>query len=111
MNSRSQLLNGGDSGPAIVEGDSKNSLFMELISGVVPERLMPENGPKLSDGEIELFRKWIDAKAPWPEHVRLSRGKETPRPIQSPEIPKSTDGLNNPIDLILQKTRKLKNSF
>ncbi len=64
INSREKLLKGGTSGPAVIEGNSKESLFMELITGVDPDRLMPENGPKLSDQEIKLFRKWIDANLP-----------------------------------------------
>ncbi len=108
INSREKLLKGGASGPAVIEGNSKESLFMESITGVDPDRLMPENGPKLSDQEIKLFRKWIDAKLPWPKDFRMSYGKETPLPVRVPELPKSTEGLTNPVDLILQGDPVLK---
>jgi Protein of unknown function (DUF1549)/Protein of unknown function (DUF1553)/Planctomycete cytochrome C/Glycosyl hydrolases family 2, sugar binding domain len=111
VNSRETLLKGGASGPAVIEGNSKESLFMELITGVDPDRLMPENGPKLSDQEIELFKKWIDTKLPWPKDFRLSYGKETPLPIRVPVLPKNSEGLTNPVDLILQTDPVLKNKL
>lgn len=108
INTREQLVQGGDSGASVIPGDSQNSLFMELITGVDPDRLMPENGPKLSDNEISLFKQWIDAKLPWPDHVRLSYGKETPRPLTPPVLATNQKDLRNPVDLILQSDPELK---
>lgn len=54
------MLTGGDSGPAIVAGDSSGSLMMELID----ERLMPpEDEPELSSSQISTLRRWIASGA------------------------------------------------
>lgn len=53
---RFSLLGGGDSGAAIVSGQPKQSLLIEMID----EELMPPEGePRLKEKEIEILRKWI----------------------------------------------------
>lgn len=53
---------GGDSGPAIVPGDSTASRLMRVISDQDPELEMPPDG-KLSQTIVDDFRLWIDAGA------------------------------------------------
>ena len=54
------LLSGGDSGAAIVSGQPKQSLLIEMID----EELMPPEGePRLKANEIEILRKWIETGA------------------------------------------------
>ncbi|MEM7478116.1 MAG: PSD1 and planctomycete cytochrome C domain-containing protein [Planctomycetota bacterium] len=64
VDSRNGLLEGGDSGEAIVPGDPDNSLFMEAVRYDLLE--MPPAG-KLPDEEIAVFEKWIRMGAPWPK--------------------------------------------
>src|SRR4051812_24139586 len=45
---RESLLKGGDSGPAVVEGNSAESLLIELVSGLDPDNVMPAKGTKLT---------------------------------------------------------------
>ena len=53
---RFSLLSGGDSGAAIVSGQPKQSLLIEMID----EELMPPEGePRLAADEIETLRQWI----------------------------------------------------
>lgn len=53
---RFSLLGGGDSGTAIVSGQPKQSLLIEMID----EELMPPEGERrLAKNEIEVLRKWI----------------------------------------------------
>src|SRR4051812_41814034 len=44
---RETVLKGGDSGPAIVPGDSHKSLLIRLTSGLHPDRVMPAKGERL----------------------------------------------------------------
>ena len=63
LDSRTGLLRGGDSGPAIVPSDSKSSLLVTSIQFESFE--MPPKG-KLPEAEIQTLVKWIDQGAFWP---------------------------------------------
>ena len=63
VDSRSGLLRGGDSGPAIVPGDPQASLLIQAVHYEAYE--MPPKG-KLSDAEIEMLERWVAMGAPWP---------------------------------------------
>ncbi|MEW4565499.1 PSD1 and planctomycete cytochrome C domain-containing protein [Bremerella sp. JC770] len=63
LDSRAAHLRGGDSGSAIVPGDADGSLLMEAVRFESYE--MPPKG-KLPDRDIEVFQRWIDMGAPWP---------------------------------------------
>lgn len=65
MDARETLLMGGDSGPAIVEGKSAESLLIKLVAGQDPDRVMPPTGRRLTEQEIAILRAWIDQGAKW----------------------------------------------
>jgi hypothetical protein len=56
------LLKGGQSGPAIVSGDSRQSLLIQRVTGFKAP-VMPFGAEPLSDREIDLLRAWIDQGA------------------------------------------------
>ena len=60
LDSRAALLKGGDSGPAIVPGNAKESLLVQALKQESFE--MPPKG-KLSDAIIADFTTWIDQGA------------------------------------------------
>ena len=66
IDSAKGIREGGDSGPAIVVGDSAKSNLVHAITGTEGVSKMPPEGPSLSADEIALIRKWIDdgAKSP-----------------------------------------------
>ncbi len=66
VDSRDGLLEGGDSGPALVAGDSAKSLLIELITDKDPDSRMPMERPKLPDTVIANFVKWVNDGAPDP---------------------------------------------
>jgi hypothetical protein len=61
----SDMLKGGDHGPAIVPGDAAASLIIQKLSLTPPfgDR-MPRGGAYLSDATIQIIRDWIDQGAP-----------------------------------------------
>ncbi|HBJ39072.1 MAG TPA: hypothetical protein DDZ51_30870, partial [Planctomycetaceae bacterium] len=63
VDSREALLSGGDSGPAIMPGDTDGSIFIEAVRYESYE--MPPKG-KLADNAIKTFEKWVEMGAPWP---------------------------------------------
>ncbi|WP_068137603.1 DUF1553 domain-containing protein [Roseimaritima ulvae] len=76
VDSRSSLLLGGESGPAIEPGDPEASVLIEAVRYESFE--MPPS-KKLNDQQIDVLSKWIAMGAPWPgDHqdvVRRPEGK------------------------------------
>ncbi len=64
LDARPFVLKGGDSGPAAVAGKPDESLFIESVNYESFE--MPPKG-RLPEGEIAIFRKWIELGMPWSE--------------------------------------------
>ena len=61
-------LKGGKTGPAIVPGQSAESLMIQLVSGLKgDDKVMPKKGERLTADQIGLLRAWIDRGAAWPE--------------------------------------------
>ena len=65
VDSREALLTGGDSGPAIVPGDTEKSLLIEAVRQR-GDLKMPKGG-RLSDQEIADLEAWVKAGAVWSE--------------------------------------------
>ena len=66
LDSRKGHLAGGDSGPAIIPGNSDDSLLIEAVRYDSYE--MPPKG-KLPEKEIATLVRWVDMGAPWPEEA------------------------------------------
>ncbi len=90
-----------DSGaPAIVPGDSQQSVLFERIISDDSDLLMPppESGKELSADEIARIQSWIDSGAAWGKHWSFQV------PVQ-PALPPPVAGwkVSNPIDLFVQQ--------
>ena len=60
---RRLMVEGGDSGPAIVPGKVAESLLVErIVAGEMP----PKDKKKLSSAEIATIRRWVDEGAKRP---------------------------------------------
>lgn len=72
LDSMAALLQGGDSGAAVVPGKPDESLLIEAVRYEGYE--MPPSGP-LSNDEVEALETWVRLGAPWPgarpEDMRL----------------------------------------
>ena len=64
LDSRDGLLQGGDSGPAIVPGNPDKSRLLQLVRG--EPLLMPPTG-RLPEGKIDALASWIRMGASWTE--------------------------------------------
>jgi hypothetical protein len=60
LDSETAVLRGGVSGPAIVPGNSAQSLLIKRILGVTDAPRMPMGGDPLSPEKVQLIRSWID---------------------------------------------------
>ncbi len=65
LDSRSAILHGGDTGPAVVPGQTESGELLDAISYDPDGYQMPPAG-KLSDKEIAILTQWVKMKAPWP---------------------------------------------
>ncbi|MFN9754498.1 MAG: DUF1549 domain-containing protein, partial [bacterium] len=114
LDRRADALHGGESGiPAIVPGNSKDSLLIRDVSGADPKLVMPPAGPRLTPAEVETLRPWIDAGAEWTgaEPKAPLAAKPDPRlshwafqPLRAaPALPpvRDTSWVRNPIDAFI----------
>src|SRR4051794_17593374 len=115
LDSRSAMLGGGDSGPAIVPGQPEESLLVEALRYEVDGLQMPPS-KKLPDEQVETFSRWVQMGAPWPggEMAEAPSATRNPgysitdkdrshwafRPVTRPEVPTVRDREwgANPID-------------
>lgn len=117
LTSRTALLEGGDSGPVVQLEEKEKSLLLQAVR-YLDDLQMPPNG-KLSEGEIELLKRWVEMGVPWgeqsepvpvtdevsqefqarPEHRKWWAFQ----PIQSPVVPmvKKNDWALNEIDFFI----------
>ena len=65
LSRRERALAGGESGDAILPGNSAESLLWEMVSSDE----MPQDRPPLSEQEKAALRSWIDGGANWPTAV------------------------------------------
>jgi len=115
LDSHSLIRKGGNTGPALVPGQSGQSLIIHVLTGVENVPSMPPKGPKVSPQEIALLRAWIDsgANAPAGEGTtvvtQVKGGHWSFRPIVRPAEPavKQTGWVRTPIDrFILARLEK-----
>ena len=102
LDSRDKLLQGGTSGPAAIAGNSAQSRLIQYASGLIPGKIMPPNGARLTAGEIGILRTWIDQGMKFGDPGASGwTAPLLPRRLKLPPAAPGS-GLTNPIDRILQ---------
>src|SRR5690349_21655908 len=114
LDRRTDALRGGESGvPAVVPGNSAQSLLIRYVAGLDPKVVMPPSGPRLTAEQVALLRAWIDRGADWPgEAAPVSAAPKRSnhwafQPLSRPAVPDmKSDWVRNPIDaFVLRKLR------
>jgi mono/diheme cytochrome c family protein len=104
-------IQGGDIGPAIVPGKSGESRLIAAVSGTSDEvSRMPLDRPPLSEAEIDLLRRWIDAGAQHPDDEvaepggRIESDHWAFQPVVRPDVPRvqQQGRVRNAIDAFIQ---------
>src|SRR5215472_11198132 len=102
LDSREAILHGGTRGPAIVAGDTAQSLLVRAIRRTGEPSMPP--GPKLADPEIAAIESWIAAGAPWPKTTPQGPTAQTwwsfQKPIR-PRVPLLTPWARTAIDAFI----------
>ena len=118
-----KILEGGDSGPAIVPGNPDASLLIKAVRYTDADLQMPPKNKKLAAEQIALLEAWVKMGAPLPRHsdakpalieVSVARTQHWAfQPVQKPTVPKvkKSSWVRTPVDnFVLAKLegRKLK---
>ena len=106
----SEILRGGENGPAVVPGDPAASLLVDII---VRGQMPPDDAEKVTAAELRLIRQWVAGKTPAEEKVvslplrshvtdedRQFWAFQSPRKTPLPSVT-HTDRVHNPIDAFL----------
>ena len=93
------FVGGGDSGPAVVSGDSGKSLLVELLLSNDPDERMPVKGDPLSLEEIAVIRTWIDQGMQWEKGFTFAKFRNAPIAPRKVALPGGNSA--NPVDRFL----------
>lgn len=95
VDSRQALIDGGDSGPAVMPRDLSGSLMLHAVQREGDYAMPPDE--ELNRREIAALARWIELGAPWPEiaakpgsgaSLDASRDHWAFQPIGRPSIPR-----------------------
>ena len=65
VDSRDDLLRGGEQGPALISGDADHSLLIRAVRHTDPDLMMPPT-ERLTDEDIAILVAWVQMGAPFP---------------------------------------------
>jgi mono/diheme cytochrome c family protein len=72
LDSREAILEGGESGPAVVPGKPELSLLVAAVRGTKAELQMPPKGKKLRPQQIATLEKWVRDGAVYPDGAKAA---------------------------------------
>src|SRR5437762_13710433 len=71
MNTRAALIAGGETDAGAVAGKSDKSELIRRVLSRDKDEQMPPDGPRLTDKEVSLLKRWIDGGLTWEEGFAL----------------------------------------
>ena len=103
MNTRDDLLAGGDSGvPGFVGGQAAASEMIRRITSADPDERMPSEGDPLPPEAVAVLRRWIDDGADWEPGFAFARTTwEPPLRLREVVLPEPEGGRTHPVDRIV----------
>ncbi len=105
MNSRGDLMAGGENGKAIVSGKSAESALIKAITSDDPDIQMPPPDAKqkrVPAEKVALLKAWIDDGVKWQDGFTFKKpAYEPPLKPRKVALPAANDARTNPIDRIL----------
>ena len=108
------IRQGGDSGVSIAPGKSSESLLLERVAADSEDERMPPEGKPLTQEEIELLRRWVDAGAISPPDEQPDEDPSQHWAFQQPmqsDLPQPVDSRwsRNPVDAFIAAQRESHN--
>ncbi len=108
LDAASLVSKGGKHGPALVPGNSADSVLIQAVLGADRPRMPPDSeGAALADKDIAVLKTWIDqgAKAPDEPIPDDPRNHWAFRPPVRPAVPRFPGAGRNPIDAFVATER------
>lgn len=78
LDALAHILEGGESGPALVRGKPEDSLLIEAVRYTNEDLQMPPK-EQLGTHEVEVLEKWIALGAPWPAESATKAVSKAPK--------------------------------
>ena len=104
LDSREAILQGGDTGPAIVSGQPRDSLLIRVVRHEIDGLNMPKDS-KLSARQIDDLIRWVEMGAPFPAPAPSKARSRDPnhwsfQPLAEPALPavKNVQWPRSPLD-------------
>ncbi|VTR99937.1 PSD1 and planctomycete cytochrome C domain-containing protein [Tuwongella immobilis] len=110
LDSLAAILEGGNSGPAVIAGKSAESPLLQALTGAEDRAIMPPKGERFTADQVALVQTWIDGgakgnlqpKSVAPKTpVRTTHWAFQPVKQQQPPAVKRFDWVRNPIDAFI----------
>jgi mono/diheme cytochrome c family protein len=106
LDTAAAIRQGGESGPAVIAGDSKASILFDRVSSSELATRMPPEGEPLTPKQLEKLKAWIEggARSPAQEAAEPDpRDHWAFRPPQEPSIPSlpASQSSGNAIDALI----------
>ncbi len=109
MNTRDQLIAGGENGKSIIAGDSGRSLFLKRITTRNEFTRMPPEGSRVPPEKITVLKQWIEAGLPWEQGISLGNSSwEPPLKPRLITLPSPIKDRSHPIDRLLDTGLKIR---
>jgi len=99
LDARTEAMKAGKSGKAaLVPGQPDASEILARVLSTDPDEVMPAKGPRLTEEEVSLLRRWIANGAEWPELNPRRHWAFTP--LARPAVPEVADAswVRNDVD-------------
>src|SRR4051812_18215256 len=94
LDTRDDVLKGGDSGPVIIPGDAEGSLLIKAVRHIDKDLAMPrgpQGSKKLPESDIADLVHWVKLGAPYPDtkssSAAVAKSHWSFQPIQDPPAP------------------------
>ncbi len=106
LDQRAELLGETTGKPLVKVRRSGDSRLIQLVAGLVPDKVMPRDGDRLAPAQIGVLRAWIDQGLGWDEKLLPpDHGSDhwAFQPIKRPDVPvvKHSDWLRTPVDAFI----------
>ncbi len=100
LDTRDAFLLPGESGPAVVVGDSAKSHLIHLVAGTDPDSVMPQKGTKLTREQVGILRAWVDQGMKWEAGVTFAKPEPKNLHPRAVELPAGKS--DHPLDRLLE---------
>jgi hypothetical protein len=87
---------------AVVPGKAGESELIDRVTSADPDYRMPPKGERLTRGEVDRLRAWIDQGARWEQGFTFKRpGYVAPLKLRRPKLPPVRGGREHPVDRLV----------